>query len=462
MRANVLALIAFVATLLISSCQSDKTNSEHSDAPDEASQDPAESLSTIDLESIGLVDPHLHKEGSKEAWQGEIFNEEALAQLNELGSIFNDSEPLTYENLDGVIAKDAHTSPIVPGNSKTIFDEAPFSVRRPALRGITSMPLPKALNEFIAPFDPDTKLRSKFKIFSVHLDDDQPWCEVFVQITGKARGSDHNLTRRDNWRCNWEGPNPEMPPLLASVISTEYEQTESPRLFVDSSEAVFKNTPSYGAQFLKGTEHWAGRLETRYGIGISGWHGIALGDANGDGLDDLYVCEPGGLTNRLYLANSDGTVRDASAESGANFHLQTQSALFVDLDNDGDQDLVLATTLGVIFMANDGKGAFTVKERKLVPEAAPVALAAADLDLDGDLDIYTACYSLRRSSTDDSESDAAQLGRPIPYHDANNGGRNILYRNDRNWRFTDATKELGLDQNNRRYSFAPSLGRLRR
>ena len=37
--------------------------------------------------------------------------------------------------------------------------------------------------------------------------------------------------------------------------------------------------------------------------------------SDGDGLEDLYVCDGGGLPNRLYLQNADGTVRDASAES---------------------------------------------------------------------------------------------------------------------------------------------------
>jgi len=33
------------------------------------------------------------------------------------------------------------------------------------------------------------------------------------------------------------------------------------------------------------------------------------GDVNGDGLDDVYLCQPGGLPNRLYVQNSDGDAR---------------------------------------------------------------------------------------------------------------------------------------------------------
>ncbi|MCE2559163.1 MAG: VCBS repeat-containing protein, partial [Acidobacteria bacterium] len=42
------------------------------------------------------------------------------------------------------------------------------------------------------------------------------------------------------------------------------------------------------------------------------------------------------------------------------------------------------------------------------------------------------------------------------YHDANNGGRNVLLRNDGGFRFVDATAEVGLDVNNRRFSLAAS------
>ena len=75
-----------------------------------------------------------------------------------------------------------------------------------------------------------------------------------------------------------------------------------------------------------------------------------------------------------------------------------------------------------------------------------MSLTAADFDEDGDLDVFACCYSNRISTQ--------IMGRPIPYHDANNGGRNVLFRNDQDWRFQDVTRAVGLDQNNRRFSFA--------
>lgn len=451
--------VAFISL----SCKSDEasTGGGQNSSPsqdEEPSPDKKAPLAAIDLESIGLVDPTLHKEPSKEGWQGEIFNEQASAQLKELGKIFQDSAPLNDETLSGIVLSKSLTFPLVPADLAESFHDGSYLVRRgsDANSRDKRIPLTEALAKFRAPLESDDHFRSKFKIFTVQLKDGQPECEAFVQITGKAKDGEGNLTRHARWRCTWHWPDPANPPLLKSIRSSEFEETKAKPLFTDNSAAVFKDVPAYESQFLHGTEHWAGRLESRYGIGISGWHGMALGDANGDGLDDIYVCEPGGLPNRLFLANADGSVRDFSADSNTDFRLQSQAALFVDLDNDGDQDLVIATTLGVIFMENDGNAAFTVKGTRLVPEAAPVALAAADLDLDGDLDIYTACYSLRSSNTGSREGDAAQLGRPIPYHDANNGGRNVLFRNDTNWRFTDATIDLGLDENNRRYSFAPT------
>lgn len=46
------------------------------------------------------------------------------------------------------------------------------------------------------------------------------------------------------------------------------------------------------------------------------------------------------------------------------------------------------------------------------------------------------------------------MGLPLPYHDANNGCPNVLWRNKGDWNFEDVTERVGLGVNNRRFSFA--------
>jgi hypothetical protein len=151
----------------------------------------------------------------------------------------------------------------------------------------------------------------------------------------------------------------------------------------------------------------------------------------------------------LFLHKADGTAVDISAVAGVNWLGNTQTSLFVDLDNDGDQDLVVAMQLGVIIMSNNGQGQFQVAAVKMCPESAAMCLAAGDYDDDGDLDLYVGGYSPRGSA-----AGFRFMGRPIPYHDANNGARSRLFRNDRNWQFTDVTREVGLEKNNRRFTLS--------
>ena len=115
----------------------------------------------------------------------------------------------------------------------------------------------------------------------------------------------------------------------------------------------------------------------------NGHHGVSVGDADGDGLDDLYVAQPAGLPNRLYRNRGDSTFEDITEQAGLGVLDDTAQSLFADVDNDGDEDLVLATRPGRCSSSTTAKGA-----SRRVPDAfrfeRPLA-GRADVDRDGGL-----------------------------------------------------------------------------
>ena len=199
---------------------------------------------------------------------------------------------------------------------------------------------------------------------------------------------------------------------------------------------------------LRSTDHWRARIPVNLGLDVVANHGLALGDVNGDGLDDLYLCQQGGLPNRLFIQNPDGTLTDHTRQSGTGWLDYCASALIVDLDNDGDRDLAVSQDFKLLLMENDGSGRFNLSFGTST-HAQTFSISAADFDLDGDLDIYACGYN---PSADRVRSGA--LGEPLPYHDAQNGGANMLLSNDGSWEFNEVTENVGLNHNNNRFSFA--------
>ena len=460
-----LLISPIILSLAIIGCGDQEHSAEDKKAGTTEKQDDKKTLTSIDavipLEPIGLVSETLHTEPKKDPWKGEVFNELADSQLKDLGEIIKDPKTISQVDASSLIANDFQPVQLAPKNLKSVFNDSSFRVLHdasPEQSPEENKSFRNALSELVEPILEATKIDVKFKTFNVSINESgKSTSESYVEIIGHTQKE--IISQKARWHCVWEWASASDLPKIISIKVNEFEQSiglldKGTPLFSDCTGSIFSQCRDFNNQFLRGTDYWASRLENRYGIGLSGWHGITIGDVNGDGIDDIYVCEPGGLPNRLFISKSDGQLIDASSLSGTNFRLQTQSALFLDMDNDGDQDLVIATTLGIIFMANDGRANFTVKTTKLIPESAPMCISAADYDLDGDLDLHVGCYSLRRSSVHGNGNQ--MLARPIPYHDANNGGRNALLRNDLNWQFKNVTMSIGMDVNNRRFTLASS------
>jgi hypothetical protein len=121
--------------------------------------------------------------------------------------------------------------------------------------------------------------------------------------------------------------------------------------------------------------------------------GVALGDADGDGGIDIYLCNLEG-PNRLFL--NRGSWRFAEAELGdaACRDQFSTGAVLADLDADGDLDLLVnGIAAGTRLFLNDGRGRFAeVKDSGLSRTASATSLALADIDGDGDLDLYCTHY----------------------------------------------------------------------
>jgi tetratricopeptide (TPR) repeat protein/peroxiredoxin len=229
--------------------------------------------------------------------------------------------------------------------------------------------------------------------------------------------------------------------------------TQGP-MFIDITSQTLGRAKSYTDQMLRGSDYWRTVVDGACGIDVYGNNGLAAGDFDNDGFDDLYVCQPSGLPNRLYRNRGDGTLEDVTERSGVGVLDNTSCALFADFENKGRQDLLVVCGSGPLLFLNQGDGTFTIKRDAFKfarpPEGTFTHAAVADYDRDGRLDIYFCLYSYYLGLD--------QYHYPAPYFDARNGPPNFLLHNEGNATFVDRTEAAGLNAENDRYSFACAWG----
>jgi hypothetical protein len=239
----------------------------------------------------------------------------------------------------------------------------------------------------------------------------------------------------------------------------------------------------------------AGLQGSGYGMGV------AVGDYDNDGFEDLYVTTYGG--NKLYHNNGDGTFTDVTAQAGAAGSGWSTSAAWVDLDGDGLLDLIVLRYVqwdfddiwcgehkegfrsychpdlfqpeSPLVYHNDGNGRFTEVSHKigLSKSGKGLGVAIADYDRDGHLDVFVAndsmvefLYHNKGDGTFEETGLSSQVavdgdgrtyaGMGVGFADYNNDGwpdlvitdlanqRYALYRNNRDSTFTYASFNAGI------------------
>ena len=142
----------------------------------------------------------------------------------------------------------------------------------------------------------------------------------------------------------------------------------------------------------------------------------AWGDYDGDGDPDLYLCKYY-FANALYRNNGNGTFTNVAEEAGVGDERDSEDALWVDYDGDGNLDLyVINRAQENTLYRNEGDGTFEEVSCALGVRNREIGKGGrwGDYDGDGDLDLFLA-----------------------------NIGANTLYKNQ-NGKFTDVAFEAGV------------------
>jgi enediyne biosynthesis protein E4 len=176
--------------------------------------------------------------------------------------------------------------------------------------------------------------------------------------------------------------------------------------------------------------------------------GVAVADVDGDGLYDIYfVNQVGG--NQLWKNLGNGKFKDITQEAGVAVPGRISvAAAFADIDNDGDQDLFVTTVRGGnVLFENDGHGHF-----KDITQDAGVGLAAHssgafffDYDNDGLLDLLVC--NVGKYTTDEKGPNGEYVGIPNAFSGHLYPERYeypVLYKNLGHNHFKDVTAEVGL------------------
>ncbi|MCG9126612.1 CRTAC1 family protein [Candidatus Poribacteria bacterium] len=204
-------------------------------------------------------------------------------------------------------------------------------------------------------------------------------------------------------------------------------------------------------------KHENGKTDHKHIIETMG-SGVVFFDYDGDDDSDLYFVNSGTnpdknirnpdikkhFENALYRNDGNGRFTDVTGESRTGDTGYGMAASAADIDNDGDSDLYVANYGQDTLYLNNGDGTFTdiTKQAGIDNTQWSIAAVYLDYDLDGDLDIFVVNYLVYDLSMPVTKyKGVIGYGHPRSYE----GTTDVLYRNNGDGTFTNVAESAGLE-----------------
>ncbi len=390
-------------------------------------------------------------EPGHDAYISELYAEEVSAVLAGWSKALQRNPP-DVDSIVRTLSPELTATPLQPEAEVALRNDAGLQVWRGRFPAKSTLRREAFVQELDSFFAGTWRLRTaEFEVASLVIKQESPvifLAGVRYDLVG-PRFKDDCEERVGSWDMEWERDSGGGLSVRTWRAVEETHSRAAGPVFVDITPWAMSGNASYTQQMLRGTDYWRTVLDVACGIDVYGNNGVACGDIDNDGFDEIYVCQAAGLPNRLYRNRGDGRFEDVTEAAGVDILDDTSCAVFADLDNDGYQDLIVVRTSGPLLFRNLRNGKFQLHPDGFrfasPPQGTFTGAALADYDRDGWLDVYFCLYSYYEGID--------QYRYPTPYYDARNGPPNFFLRNNRDGTFSDLTAAAGLNQNNDRFSF---------
>ena len=261
-----------------------------------------------------LTEEMAHVSNLGESWHTEALNDGAKPTLNLLFKALQDGQAHHQSLLSPLLTSGFQCSPLLPSSLDPVFQGGGFKTFRGPIskeQGNGVDALSSSLTALAKSFQAGSSIHVDWKIFRVEaLQAGAYETEVLVHLSGN--NGDGVVQLNASWNVSWRWTDSAQAPKISRITLEEFDLVQGQQTqFKEQTAAIMGDSMALREQFSRGTDDWCARIDQAMGANQYAHNGLAVGDVNNDGLDDLYLCQDDGAAESAFsFKKPDGSVRD--------------------------------------------------------------------------------------------------------------------------------------------------------